>query len=258
VGGSGGAGGGSGACTIDDTSGCTAGSTIEITDGNWSCDQPLAAYAAQAGGTLPLKVILHYTTVVNDNGGVDLTTGCAGDSDPRSIDLILDVHGDGLTVGTGVDAIKVRLEAGYNNSIQITGHADCGPRMPGAHQDGVQAQGGRDVTFVDFTLGDYDRGLSTCMGAGGAFFYSSANGNYPTNVNVIRGKWIACNHGLFGGAQNADTGTVTGARFRTGRVDGTDPVCIGLNKSPACSTTSSIVQTDLTCESWDPQTLSWR
>ena len=115
----------------------------------------------------------------------------------------------------------MRLEAGYNRGIQLTGHADCGPKHDSsAHQDGVQLQGGRDITFVDFTIGDYDGGRSTCQGAGGAFFYSGAGGYEPQNIDVVRGKYIACNHALLVGGGSGD---VSDASFRSGRTDGTDP-----------------------------------
>jgi hypothetical protein len=103
-----------------------------------------------------------------------------------------------MTYGPGVDAFKVRQGAGYNAGIQLTGHVDCGPRYTSdVHQDGVQLQGGRNITFVDFSVGDYADGRSTCQGAGGAFFYSGASGYVPTNIDVVRGSYIACNHSLF-------------------------------------------------------------
>ena len=142
--------------------------------------------------------MLNYTSGrrYGGNGAVDLVTGCAGDANPQSIDLIVDVRGDGRTHGPGTDAIKVRLEAGYDGGIQLTGHADCGPKHDSAaHQDGVQLQGGRDITFVDFTIGDYDGGRSTCQGAGGAFFYSGAGGtSRRTSMSSAAGTSPATTH----------------------------------------------------------------
>nr|HMR11562.1 hypothetical protein [Polyangiaceae bacterium] len=167
------------------------------------------------------------------------------------------VRGDGKTFGVGDDAVKVKLMAGYSASIQLTGKADCGPVGPGAHQDGVQLQGGRDISFVDFVIGDYDSGLSTCIGGGGAFYYSSANGNYPQNTNVVRGKFIACNHSLFTTGQA--TGAVTGTSFRSGRTDGTDPVCTGFAASNPCLLNAAgVTSTGLTCQKWNKSSKQWQ
>ena len=85
--------------------------------------------------------------------------------------------------------------------------------------------GGTNLTFRNFEIGNYDAGLSTCQGAGGAFFYSLAS----SNTRVEGGKFIACNHSLFAGIPG---GHVSGALFRSGRTDGTDPVCVGYSASP--------------------------
>ena len=234
---------GGGACSVADTSGCVPGTTLTFRDTQFRCDQPLASY-----GRLPLKVVLEYTPgrIYSGNGAVDLITGCTGDGNSATIDLIVDVRGDGRTHGPGQDALKVRLGA---SGIQLTGHADCGPRDGGAHQDGIQLQGGRDIAFVDFTIGNYDAGLSTCQGAGGAFFYSGANGNTAQNTSVVRGKYIGCNHSLFIGE---GSGSVSDAMFRSGRTDGSDPVCTGYAASEACTGSAPGVSTrNLTCETYN-------
>ena len=236
-----------GGCTITDTSGCVPSTRINVNNDDWSCNQPLANY-----GSLPIKVVVSSTSVIVDSWGVDLRTGCNGDSDPNSIDLILDVQGDGLTYGPAEDAVKVRQQAGWVNGIQITGSANCGPRSnTDIHQDGIQAQGGRDIAFVDFYVGNYDTGISTCQGAGGAMFYSSAGGYYGENIDVIRGKYIACNKALTTGSPG-NTGSVTDALFRSGRVDGTDPKCIGINGPATCGGTGTVTITNVTCQKWDP------
>jgi hypothetical protein len=195
-------------------------------------------------------------------GAVDLATGCAGDANLNSIDLIIDVKGDGRTYGPGVDAMKVRQGAGYNGSIQLTGHVDCGPKYaPGEHQDGVQLQGGRDITFVDFSVGDYDNGRSTCQGAGGAFFYSSVPSTVPTNIDVVRGKYIACNHALF--TNTGTSGDIVGAMFRSGRTDGTDPLCNGYWGAPPCTgigdrVAPGVTMTNVTCQRWNAATDRWQ
>ena len=241
-----------GSCTVANTSGCAGATTLTFTDTQFVCDRPLASF-----GQLPLKVVLNYTTGrrYGGNGAVDLVSGCAGDANPQSIDLIVDVRGDGRTHGPGTDAIKVRLEAGYDRGIQLTGHADCGPKHDSAaHQDGVQLQGGRDITFVDFTIGDYDGGRSTCQGAGGAFFYSGAGGYEPQNIDVVRGKYIACNHSLLVGGGSGD---VSDASFRSGRTDGTDPLCNGYAASEPCAGGGGVTRTRLTCQQWNRNSGRW-
>jgi chitodextrinase len=237
---------GGGGCTVSNTSGCVPRTTLTFMDGQFVCDRPLSSY-----GPLPLKVVADYTPGrrYGGNGAVDLTSGCAGDGNAQTIDLIVEVRGDGRTYGPGVDAVKVRLEAGYDGGIQLTGRADCGPRVDSsAHADGVQLQGGRDITFVDFTIGNYDAGTSTCQGAGGAFFYSGAGGYTPQNVSVVRGKYIACNHAL--NATQARSGSVTNASFRSGRTDGSDPVCTGFAASPACQDIDNVQHAGVVCQNW--------
>ena len=126
----------------------------------------------------------------------------------------------------------------------------------------LQVQGGRDITFVDFNVGFYDSGMSTCQGAGGAFFYSNAGGYVPRNINVVRGNMIACNHSLFVN-DAGHSGTVTDAMFRSGRTDGTDPMCTGYAGSPACTGTNSVIPasvtlTNVSCQRWSFQYDRWQ
>jgi hypothetical protein len=204
---------------------------------------------------LPVKVTVLATTAYTSSS-VTLTTGCSGDGDPTTIDLILDVRGDGRTVGTTDDAVKTKLQAGYVAGIQITGHVDCGPRSPTAHQDGVQAQGGRDITFADFSVGDWSNGVATCQGAGGAFFFSGANGYAALSTHVLRGSYVACSKGL-AVASTSNTGSVVGASFRSGRTDGTDPTCTGLAAPRVCATTSLVPSTGIVCERWSSLSAQW-
>ncbi len=231
-------------CSIDNTAGCVAGTTILLENSGWTCSQALTNY-----GTLPIKVVVNATQPYGAPG-VTLTTGCAGDADPNSIDLILDVKGNGLSYGPGQDAVKIKLQAGYNNGIQITGHGDCGPRTSSdGHQDGVQAQGGRNISFVDFSIGDYDSGYTTCQGAGGAMFYSSAGGYSATNMHVIRGKYIGCVKGLSSGG-SGNSGSVTNALFRSGRTN-SDPVCAGYNAPRTCVSNTNVPWTNVSCQKWN-------
>jgi hypothetical protein len=240
-------------CTVASTRNCEPGTKIKRRNRGFHCTRPLSRW-----GRLPLKVKVKFSKGrrFGGNGAIDLDTGCAGDGDPSTIDLIVKVKGNGRSHGPGVDAFKVRQRAGYNAGIQVTGDVDCGPRYSRAvHQDGVQLQGGRDITFVDFTVGSYRRGKSTCQGAGGAFFYSGASGYTPQNIDVVRGKYIACNHSLFTGL---GTGSVVGAKFRSGRTDGSDRKCRGFHGSPPCELRSAGVSTSrLTCERWHPRRNRW-
>ena len=240
-------------CTVASTSNCDPGRKITLRNRRFHCTRPLSRW-----GRLPLKVKVKFSRGrrFGGAGAIDLDTGCAGDGDPSTIDLIVKVKGNGRTRGPGVDAFKVRQRAGYDAGIQVTGDVDCGPRYSrNVHQDGVQLQGGRDITFVDFTVGSYRRGKSTCQGAGGAFFYSGASGYTPQNIDVIRGKYIACNHSLFAGL---GSGNVVGAKFRSGRVDGTDRRCRGFFSAPPCELRSPGVSTSgLTCERWDRRRNRW-
>ena len=125
---------------------------------------------------------------------MQLDAGCVGDG-TTATDLILDIRGDGRTYGPGEDAVRITNARPGASNLQIEGRADCGGRVGDAHQDGIQVLGGTNITFRNFEVGNYDAGLSTCQGAGGAFFYSMAS----TNTRVEGGKYIACNHSLFAG-----------------------------------------------------------
>lgn len=242
------------ACNVASTSGCNAGRTLTLRNRGFHCHRPLRRY-----GRLPLKVVVNFTRGrrFGGNGAIDLDSGCAGDRNPRSIDLIVHVRGNGRTYGPGVDAVKVRQRAGYRRGgIQITGHVNCGPRYSaGAHQDGVQLQGGRNIAFVDFSVGRYRQGRSTCQGAGGAFFYSGASGFRPRNIDVVRGRYIACQHSLLAGL---GTGTVRGAKFRSGRTDGSDRKCRRFHGSRPCDLRARGVETTrILCQRWAPRQNRW-
>ena len=115
-------------------------------------------------------------------GIVDLTSGCKGDG-TEAIDLILDIQGDGRTVGGTGDALAVKIEA---TDIDITGSIDCGPRGPSAHQDGVQALGANDIAFVDLEVGDWGTQRATCTGASAGIDISlgGAAGLRPDRLQV--------------------------------------------------------------------------
>ena len=159
-----------------------------LTDGEWTCDQPLARYAESLGGELPLKVTARFTRPVETVAGiVDLTSGCTGDGSD-AIDLILDIQGDGRTVGGTGDALTVKIEA---TDIDITGSIDCGPRGPGAHQDGIQALGANDIAFVDLEVGDWDEQRATCTGAsaGSTSPWAARPGSSRRTTSASAARW---------------------------------------------------------------------
>jgi hypothetical protein len=94
--------------------------------------------------------------------------------------------------------------------------------------------------------GDYDAGTSTCQGAGGGPFYSL---NQITNVDILGGKYISCNHALNGANSRSGSGNgVFNAKFRSGRES--DPNCQGIHGSPPCMATSGLTLQNVTCERW--------
>ena len=230
-----------------------AGTTITLTNTFWRCSRPVREYATNG---LPLRVVMRYTVNYSPprgGGAVQLGHGCVGDGTDAT-DLVLDVRGNGRTFGPGEDAVRVMNARPGASNLQIEGSADCGGRVGGAHQDGIQVLGGTNITFRNFEIGDYDRGLSTCQGAGGAFFYSMSS----SNTRVVGGKFIACNHSLFAG--NAG-GRVSGAKFRSGRTDGSDPVCAGYHASNPCMGPvfgRGVSVSGLTCQAWDRRANRWQ
>jgi hypothetical protein len=178
-------------------------------------------------------------------GAVQLGAGCRGDGNPATTDLILDIRGDGRTYGPGDDAIRLMNSLPGASDIVIEGHADCGPRYGSAHQDGVQILGGTNITFRNFTIGDYANGRSTCQGAGGMVFYSLRS----NNVDFIGGTFIGCNHSLLAGTSSPG-GEVRNASFRSGRTDGTDPVCVGYAASDPCIVQNDVSVSGLVCQRW--------
>jgi hypothetical protein len=202
-----------GPCDHADTSGCAPGSELILTDDQWRCTQPLEQVAREVGGTLPLKVTAKFTTFVETSGPVvDLREGCEGDG-TDAIDLILDIQGDGRTKGGINDALSVKLDA---HDIDITGNIDCGPRAEGSHQDGIQAQGARNISFVDLEIGDWDDQRATCTGAeaGIGISLGGVADIIPTGHKCIRCRVIACRRGINIGAS---VGTeIVDSRFRSG------------------------------------------
>jgi hypothetical protein len=245
---------------------CSYGTTLTFTNTSFVCTKPLAQY-----GTLPLRVIVRATGPWSGAtaGAMILSSGCSGDNNPDTIDLIVYVDMKGAVLdqwGNGQDAAK------YNGTgpkdLEWTGEFQCGHEAPGAHQDALQMQAtGGNVSLVNGKTGFWNTGMATCLGAGGAIFYSSANGHFPAPpTNVLGGQYIACGKGLYGGndvnhgggypVQN--TGRVDGASFRAGRKDGSDPNC-GASKSGGTPLAGgdTLTMTNLVGEKWDKTLKTW-
>ena len=152
--------------------------TVITTTSPWQCSGSLAAF-----GALPVKVVSTISNPGNDNA-INLR-GCYGDGDPATIDLILDVRGNGGSIGTAYDLVRIGQNA---HDLVVTGNAECGARHtnPSIHQDIVQALSGSRITFVDFTSGDPFTGRWTCWGAGGGWYVTWANGSIPTDLLCLR------------------------------------------------------------------------
>jgi hypothetical protein len=228
------------------------GTTITLTDSYWRCTRPVRDYATNG---LPLRIVLLYTTNYRPptgGGAVQLGTGCVGDGTDAT-DLVLDVRGDGRTYGPGEDAVRITNAVPGASNLQIEGRADCGRRVGDAHADGIQVLGGTNITFRNFEIGNWDAGLATCQGAGGAFFYSMRT----QNTRIEGGRYVGCNHSLFAGSAS---GHVTGAMFRSGRTDGTDPACTGYAASEPCTGPvlgSGVTTSAITCQFWNRASDRW-
>jgi hypothetical protein len=163
----------------------TPGTTI-TTDRPWNCTGALTAF-----GTLPIKIVSTIANgSANDNDNAINLRGCYGDGNPATVDLILDIRGNGGNVGNGsvgtsYDAVRI----GQNSrDLVVTGNAECGARNvdPSIHQVIVQALSGNRITFVDFTSGDPFTGRWTCWGAGGGWYITWANAGIPTDLICLR------------------------------------------------------------------------
>jgi hypothetical protein len=165
--------------------------TVITTTQPWDCRGALSSF-----GKLPIKVV---STIANagasDNDNAVNLRGCHGDGDPATIDLILDIRGNGSSTGTSYDAVRIGQNA---HDLVVTGSAECGARNadPSIHQDVVQALSGARITFVDFTSGDPFTGRWTCWGAGGGWYITWANAGLPTDLICLRCALATYNQNL--------------------------------------------------------------
>jgi hypothetical protein len=155
---------------------------------SWECRGRLRAY-----GRLPIKVISNMRNP-GDGDAIRLI-GCRGDGDRSTVDLILNVNGNGRNRGTAFDAVRIGQDA---RGLVVTGDVECGARHtdPNIHQDIVQALSGRNIYFRNFTSGHPRRGEWTCWGAGGGWYVTWANGRIPTNLICNRCRLATYNQNL--------------------------------------------------------------
>jgi hypothetical protein len=153
------------------------GTTIR-TDEKWVCDRPLETY-----GELPIIIKSRIVAQAQPTEAVALNgPGCTGDGDPETIDLVLEIEGDGGEIGPTSDAVRIRLGA---HDIQIEGYADCGEASPGVRQNGVHVMLGHRITFVGLRVGDPDAGVWTCDGASGALAIEERSEDDPEPEDVV-------------------------------------------------------------------------
>lgn len=155
---------------------------------SWECRGSLRRY-----GRLPIKVISNMPNP--GNGDAIRLVGCYGDGNRNTVDLILDVNGNGRGLGTAYDAVRIGQNA---RNLVVTGDVECGRKHtnPGIHQDIVQALSGRNIVFRNFTSGNPRTGRWTCWGAGGGWYVTWANGNIPTNLICSRCRLATYNQNL--------------------------------------------------------------
>ena len=234
------------------TSGCIPGTTVRLTDARFLCDRPLSSY-----GTLPLKVDLDFTPGrrFGENGAIDLYTGCAGDGNPTTIDLIVDVEGDGVTYGPGVDAFKVRQGAGYSAGIQLTGHVDCGPRYaPDVHRTASSSRAAATSPSSTSLSGTTPAAARRARAPGRVLLLGRLRVRPHEHRRCARKLHRLQPFAL----QGMGSGDVVDARFRSGRTDGSDPLCAEFAGAPACDGSApGVTMTGLTCQRWNVTTDRW-
>jgi hypothetical protein len=135
-------------------------------------------------GCLPIKVISNMPNP-GDGDAIRLI-GCRGDGKRSTVDLILDVNGNGRDRGTAYDAVRIGMNA---RDLVVTGDVECGRRHtnPSIHQDIVQALSGRNIYFRNFTSGHPRRGSGPAGGpAAAGTSPGRTGGSRPTSSNRCR------------------------------------------------------------------------
>ena len=140
--------------------------------------------------------------------------------------------------------------------IQITGNFDCGPLgNSAAHQDGWQFHPDHLTSRLDIvngTSGNWAAGTSTCIGAGGAIFWSN-----DYDVDVYGGRYVTCNHGLFGAGQSRSGNEVVGrASAPAATMEPIPSASVATRRIPVA--TSNFRLENVICQRWNRSTRAWR
>jgi hypothetical protein len=158
----------------------TPGTTIRTGD-TWVCNAPLEDY-----GELPITVKSRMDNDVAQPRPAEavILSGpdCTGDGDPRTIDLVLEIEGDGAEFGPTSSAVKVKLGA---HDIQISGFANCGAAAAGVQQSAIHVMLGYRVTFADFHVGDVEAEQPTCHGTWGTLIIEERSKEDPEPEDVV-------------------------------------------------------------------------
>jgi hypothetical protein len=243
------------------------GRQIIVTDPatDFSCNTSLLAESHPQGvvttGGWPVYIRIQFTPGhVSNVNGFNYDPGCQGDGDASTIDLVLEVDGDGVTYGVGVDAMKSRQSASATNGLQVTGYASCGPKVGAAHADGLQLQGGTRLDLYDMVLGAtpdaFEAGYPHCQGAGGSYFMSGAGGFTPSNMKLIKSRVIGCNHAINGTQGMQGTSQITDVISRGFTSTGQWPsgACPGITAAVGACTGgppfSGVTVTNLVCDNY--------
>lgn len=169
----------------------TPGTTIRATE-NWECDRPLEQY-----GELPIIVRSRIEDQPRPLEAVTLAgPDCTGDGNPGTVDLVLEIEGDGRDVGPTSDAVKVKLGA---HDIEISGFANCGESSDAVQQNGIHVMLGYRITFLDFEIGDAETRTWTCDGAAGVLSIEerSEEDPEPEDVVCVRCALVSPNRSLY-------------------------------------------------------------
>lgn len=202
--------------------------TIIRTGENWACDRPLESY-----GQLPIIVKSRIDNAAFQPSPVEAVTlngpGCEGDGIPHTVDLVLEIEGDGEGVGPSADAVKVKLGA---HDIGIAGFAECGASAPGVRQNGIHVMLGYRITFHEFRIGDPETESWTCDSASGAISIEErVEGDpEPEDVVCVRCTIVSGNRGLYLGdsvRSGARDSTFVSVRENVVEPTAEDPVTTG-------------------------------
>ena len=191
--------------------------------------------------------------------GVQLGAQCVGDGNPATVDIVLSAIGANGIQGPYGDAIRVMNASPGARGIVLTGDFNCGRGRSGNHQDGVQAIGGKDITWRDMRVGlNGVDGAPSCQGAGGAMFYSSASPTVPQNMRVEGGEFRGCNTGVRAGGGSGQSGHIQDAAFRNGYDESSggcrDSGGSQYNQGPSCVLDDeppiTVTTQNITCDKW--------